>query len=89
MRAAGKAGVYSLHLPKEIGGGGLGRRDMIFVEEKVYGHGVGLNPALLSWSEGATPRLIWCGPHQREKYVDPLVRGLATSLHGVTEPHAG
>ncbi len=89
MRAAGKAGVYSLHLPKEIGGGGLGRRDMIFVEEKVYGHGVGLNPALLSWSEGATPRLIWCGPHQREKYVDPLVRGLATRLHGVTEPHAG
>jgi alkylation response protein AidB-like acyl-CoA dehydrogenase len=89
MRAAGKAGVYALHLPKETGGGGLGRHDMIYVEEKVYGYGVGLNPALLSWSEGATPRLIWCGPHQRERYVDPLVKVLYTSLHGVTEPHAG
>ncbi|MBM3677741.1 MAG: acyl-CoA dehydrogenase [Actinobacteria bacterium] len=89
MRAAGKAGVYSLHLPREIGGGGLGRRDMIHVEETVYAYGVGLNPAMLAWSEGATPRLIWCGPHQREEFVDPLVRGIATSLHGVTEPHAG
>jgi acyl-CoA dehydrogenase len=89
MRAAGKAGVYSLHLPKAIGGGGLGRHDMIFAEEKVYRYGVGLNPAMLAWSEGATPRLIWCGAHQREEFVDPLVRGLATSLHGVTEPQAG
>jgi alkylation response protein AidB-like acyl-CoA dehydrogenase len=89
MRAAGRAGVYSLHLPKEIGGGGLGRHDMIFAEEHVYRLGVGLNPALLSWSEGATPRLIWCGPHQRERYVDPLVKGRYTSLHGVTEPQAG
>lgn len=89
MRASAKAGVYSLHLPKAIGGGGLGRRDMVFAEERIYGYGVGLNPAMLAWSEGATPRLIWCGPHQRERYVDPLVRGLATSLHGVTEPHAG
>jgi alkylation response protein AidB-like acyl-CoA dehydrogenase len=65
------------------------RHDMVFVEEQVYGYGVGLNPALLSWSEGATPRLIWCGPHQRERFVDPLVKGVYTSLHGVTEPHAG
>ncbi len=89
MCAAGKAGIYALHLPTELGGGGLGRYEMVFVEEAVYRYGVGLNPAMLAWSEGATPRLIWCGAHQREKYVDPLVKGLATSLHGVTEPHAG
>lgn len=89
MRAAGNAGIYALHLPKELGGGGLGRHEMVFVEEAVYRYGVGLNPAMLAWSEGATPRLIWCGAHQREKYVDPLVKGLATSLHGVTEPQAG
>ena len=58
MRAAGKLGVYSAHLPTSLGGGGLGRTDMIYVEEKVYGYGCGLNPALLSWSEGATPRLL-------------------------------
>ena len=51
MRASATAGLYSLHLPEEIGGG-LGRREMLFVEERVYGYGVGLNPAILSWSEG-------------------------------------
>ncbi len=89
MRAAGKAGVYSAHLPTKLGGGGLGRTDMIYVEEKVYGYGCGLNPALLSWSEGATPRLLYCHDHQREQYVEPLVRGEKTSLHAVTEASAG
>ena len=89
MRASGQAGVYSLHLPERLGGGGLGREDMIYAEEKVYGYGVGLNPALLSWSEGATPRLLYCHDHQREQFVDPLVRGEKTSLHGVTEEGAG
>ncbi len=89
MRASGAAGVYSLHLPESLGGGGLGRTDMIYVEEEVYHYGVGLNPALLSWSEGATPRLLYCHEHQREQFVDPLVHGEKTSLHGVTEEDAG
>lgn len=89
MRAAGAAGVYSAHLPERLGGGGLGRTDMIYVEEKVYGYGCKLNPALLSWSEGATPRLLYCHEHQREQFVDPLVRGEKTSLHAVTESGAG
>ena len=89
MRAAGRAGVYSAHLPQRLGGGGLGRTDMIYVEEQVYGYGCGLNPALLSWSEGATPRLLYCHDHQREEFVDPLVRGEKTSLHAVTETGAG
>lgn len=89
MRAAGDAGVYSAHLPEKLGGGGLGREDMIYVEEKVYGYGCGLNPALLSWSEGATPRLLYCHDHQREQFVEPLVKGRKTSLHGVTESGAG
>lgn len=89
MRAAGKVGVYSAHLPTQLGGAGLGRTDMIYVEEQVYGYGCGLNPALLSWSEGATPRLLYCHDHQREQFTDPLVRGEKTSLHAVTEAGAG
>jgi len=89
MRAAGKEGIYSAHLPEHLGGLGLGREEMIFVEELVYGFGVGLNPALLSWSEGATPRLLYAHDHQRDEFTDPLVRGQKTSLHGVTESGAG
>ena len=89
MRASAQAGLYSLHLPESIGGGGLSRTEMLFVEEKVYGYGVGLNPAILAWTDGVTPRLIYCTEAQRARFVDPLVRGEATSLHAITEPTAG
>ena len=89
MRESSDAGIYALHLPEDIGGGGLGRHDMLYVEERIYEKGIGLNPAMLAWSEGATPRLIWCQDHHRELFVDPLVKGEYTSLHGVTEPDAG
>lgn len=87
--AAGDAGIFSPHLPRELGGLGLGREDMLWVEEKVYRYGVGLNPAMLSWTDGATPRLLFARPEQHQEYVVPLVRGRCSSLHGVTEPHAG
>ena len=89
MAASGQAGLYSLHLPEGVGGGGLSRTEMFFVEEKVYSYGIGLNPAMLSWTDGATPRLLFCTAHQREQFVDPLVRGEKTSFNAVTEPHAG
>ena len=89
MRASGQAGLYSLHLPQHLGGGGLSRTEMFFVEEKVYQYGVGLNPAILSWTDGATPRLLFCTDQQREQFVDPLVRGEKTSFNAVTEPNAG
>lgn len=89
MAAAGEAGIYSAHLPTHLGGGGYSREDMIYIEELVYSYGVGLNPALLSWSEGATPRLLFAHDHQREEFTDPLVQGRKTSLHGVTESSAG
>lgn len=89
MRTSARAGIFALHLPTEIGGGGLSRSEMLLVEEHVYAYGIGLNPALLAWTDGATPRLIFASPEQHADYVEPLVNGQATSLHGVTEPQAG
>ncbi len=89
MRAAGREGIFSLHLPQEIGGGGLTRHEMFFVEEKVYSYGVGLNPAMLAWTDGATPRLMFCREEQRARWVAPLVAGEKTCFNAVTEPGAG
>jgi alkylation response protein AidB-like acyl-CoA dehydrogenase len=44
---------------------------------------------MLSWSDGATPRLLYCHESQKEQFVDPLVAGQEASLHGVTESGAG
>lgn len=89
QRASGREGLFALHLPKSVGGGGLSRTEMFFVEEKVYRYGVGLNPAILAWTDGATPRVIFCSEHQRRRFAEPLVRGEKTSLNAVTEPEAG
>lgn len=89
QRASGREGLFALHLPKSVGGGGLSRTEMFFVEEKVYRYGVGLNPAILAWTDGATPRVIFCSERQRGRFVEPLVRGEKTSLNAVTEPEAG
>jgi acyl-CoA dehydrogenase len=82
MKASGAAGLFSLHLPESIDGGGLSRTEMFFIEEKVYSFGVGLGPAILGWTDGSTPRLIYCSEAQRGRFVDPLVRGEKTSCHG-------
>jgi acyl-CoA dehydrogenase len=89
QRASGALGLFSLHLPQSIGGGGLSRTEMFFVEERVYSFGLGLAPAILGWTDGCTPRLIFCSEAQRGRFVDPLVRGERTSCHAVTEPEAG
>jgi alkylation response protein AidB-like acyl-CoA dehydrogenase len=88
-RKSAEAGFYALHLPAEVGGGGFSRSEMLFVEEEVYSHGVGLNPAILGWRDGPTPRVVFCAPELRPTFVEPLIKGLKLSFHGVTEPDAG
>ena len=89
MRASGMANLFPLHLPVNIGGGGLTRTEMFFIEEKVYSYGIDLAPGILSWTDGATPRLIFVKEGLREQYVEPLIKGEKTSCHAVTEPGAG
>ena len=89
MRASGAAGLYGAFLPSRIGGRDYDREDMLWVEERVYSYGLRLNPALLSWSEGATPRVIFAHDHHRDEFTLPLVRGEKTAFHAITEPGAG
>ena len=89
MATSGKAGLYGAFLPERIGGRGFDREEMLWIEERVYSYGLRLNPSLLSWSEGATPRVIFAGDHHREQFTLPLVRGEKTAFHAITEPGAG
>lgn len=89
QRASSKQGLFALYLPASVGGGGLNRSEMFFVEEKVFSYGIGLNPAMLGSTDGPTPGVIFCNEAQRARFVDPLVRGEMTSMSAVTEPDAG
>ncbi|MFC7068772.1 acyl-CoA dehydrogenase family protein [Halobaculum lipolyticum] len=86
-------GLYALHLPEEVGGGGLSLREMFYVQEAVFrygtGHGSGVARAMLAWTEGPSPALVHLDDAQREEWLDPLVAGEETACICITEPGAG
>ncbi len=88
-RWAAAEGLYQLHLPESIGGGGFTREEMFYVEERAYQGGFGLLKDSLAWTEGPSPAVAAATPEQRERFVDPLVRGETTSCCAITEPGAG
>ena len=92
-RRAGEEGLYALHMPESVGGGGLTQREHFFVQEEMFrygtGHGSGLTRAMMAWTEGPAPILAHLDADQREEWLDPLVRGEETACIGITEPGAG
>ena len=67
-------GLYALHMPTEVGGGGFSLTDMFFVHEAVYQHGIGLSQWMLSWTEGPQPD------------ADVAERGAKTALPAAAGP---
>jgi alkylation response protein AidB-like acyl-CoA dehydrogenase len=88
LRSA-QAGFYALHMPTELGGGGLTRSEMFVIEEAVYRHGAGLAPAMLAWTEGPGPMLAYANAEQRRQFVAPLIRAETTTAFANTEPGGG
>jgi acyl-CoA dehydrogenase len=90
---SGDAGLYALHLPEEVGGGGLTQREHFYVQEAVFrygtGHGSGLARSMMAWTEGPSPMLLHLDERQREEWLDPLIAGEETACIGITEPGAG
>lgn len=88
-RWAAAEGLYQLHLPESIGGGGFSREEMFFVEERAYRDGFGLLKDALAWTEGPSPALVAATAQQRRLFVEPLMRGETTACCAITEPGAG
>jgi acyl-CoA dehydrogenase len=92
-RRAGEEGLYALHMPESVGGGGLSQREHFYVQEEIFrygtGHGSGLTRAMMAWTEGPAPILANLDADQRAEWLDPLVEGRETACIGITEPGAG
>jgi acyl-CoA dehydrogenase len=92
-RRSAEEGLYALHLPEELGGGGVPQRDLFYVIEELFrygtGHGSGLTKSTLAWTEGPAPALVHLDESQHDRWLDPLVEGRETACIGVTEPGAG
>jgi alkylation response protein AidB-like acyl-CoA dehydrogenase len=92
-RRAGEAGLYALHMPESVGGGGLSPLEHFYVQEEVFrygtGHGSGLTRAMMAWTEGPSPMLMHLDDDQRAEWLTPLVEGRETACIAITEPGAG
>lgn len=85
------AGIYAPQLPRELGGLGLSWRDRAVLLEEAGRSFLG--PAAMNCAPPDQPNminLIELGTAaQREKYLDPLIRGEIRSCFAMTEPAPG
>ncbi|MEM8795251.1 MAG: acyl-CoA dehydrogenase family protein [Pseudomonadota bacterium] len=86
QRKAIDAGLYAANIPEEFGGGGLDTLTWLLYEKEL-----GKANYALHWTCVARPSNILCAgtPEQREKYLDPCVRGEKWDCMAMTEPGAG
>ena len=88
-RKSAQAGFYAMHMPEEVGGGGVSKVATYLAWKAVMRHGVGLNMAVLSFVEGPTPLFLRMDEAQRARWLAPMMRGERTSAFCLTEPGAG
>ncbi len=88
-KRSAELGYYAMHMPEEVGGGGIGRVGMVYAFREVFRRGFGLNVAVLAGPDGPSPMLLQLPEPQREKHLKPLMRGEMTTCFALTEPEAG
>jgi len=81
-----EAGLYAANIPEEFGGAGLDTLTWLLYEKEL-----GKANYALHWTGVARPSNILCAgtPEQREKYLEPCVRGEKWDCMAMTEPGAG
>ena len=80
------AGLYAANIPEEHGGAGLDTLTWLLYEKEL-----GKANYALHWTAVARPSNILCAgtKEQREKYLEPCVRGEKWDCMAMTEPGAG
>ena len=100
MKSA-KAGFYGMFAPESVGGGGIGLRTMLFVEEALYrkfGPGRPLitwakgflsQPVLASFVDGPSHMLVGVSESVRKEFIPQIASGDKTVCFGLSEADAG
>ncbi len=84
-------GFYTLFMPEEVGGAGVGYLGMALCYEELGKSGSYVAEAggVLPSVEGPTPVLLDCNEDQRKRYLDPTMRAEREAAFALTEPEAG
>ncbi len=99
--ASAEAGYYGMFAPESVGGGGIGGRVMVFLEEALYrkygpgrplitwGKGCLSQPVLASFVDGPSHMLMSVSPEVREEFIPSIASGEKMVCFGLSESEAG
>ena len=91
--AAAQAGYYSMCVPEELGGGGLGHLAYFVGWQSLFHHCGPQNWLMLyvvsHWAFGPSRLLEKVTPRAREEILAPLMAGRKSMCFGLSEPGAG
>ena len=84
-------GFWTLHMPEDVGGGGLTYLGQVLLHEEASRHGLILAQfeSIFPVVTGPTPIYLDCTEGQREKYLFPLMSADKVTCFALTEPGAG
>jgi alkylation response protein AidB-like acyl-CoA dehydrogenase len=90
-KRSAELGFYGIHMPEEVGGGGLSYLGQVLLHEQGARTGSILAQveAILPVIGGPTPIYMDCSEAQREKYLYPLMAADKLTCFALTEPGAG
>jgi acyl-CoA dehydrogenase len=90
-KRSAEVGFWTLHMPEEVGGGGLSYLGQVVLHEEASSTGLLLAQfeSVLPVVTGPTPIYLDCTETQREKYLYPLMAADKTTCFALTEPEAG
>ncbi|MGM5069111.1 acyl-CoA dehydrogenase family protein [Rhodococcus qingshengii] len=84
-----EAGFMGVHLPAEFGGGGAGVSELAMVLEETAAAGVPALSAIFSTGVNGTILARHGTENQKQRWLQPLAEGTASSSFAITEPDAG
>jgi len=90
-KRSAELGFWTLHMPEDVGGGGLSFLGQVLLHEEACSHGLVLAQfeSIFPVVTGPTPIYLDCTGPQREKYLFPLMQADKVTCFALTEPGAG
>jgi alkylation response protein AidB-like acyl-CoA dehydrogenase len=90
-KRSAELGFYGVHMPEEVGGGGLSYLGQVLLHEEAARTGLILTQveSIFPVVTGPTPIYMDCTEQQREKYLYPLMSADKLTCFALTEPGAG
>ncbi|MDP8957080.1 MAG: acyl-CoA/acyl-ACP dehydrogenase [Actinomycetota bacterium] len=90
-KRSAELGFWAVHMPEEVGGGGLSYLGQVLLHEEASRQALILSQfeSIFPVVTGPTPVYLDCTEGQREKYLFPLMAADKVTCFALTEPGAG